>query len=80
MLSVVTIITNAGLGQGAGAMQWPAQNLVIIPMTVATVIAAIFIGKPWVQAVPSSHVWTAPFPVGLEPGPGQCIRYAALAR
>ena len=24
--------------------------------------------KPWVQAVPSSHVWTAPLPVGLEPG------------
>ena len=51
ILSVVTIITNAGLGQGGSAMQWPAQNLVIVPMTVATAIAAIFIRRPWVQAV-----------------------------
>jgi hypothetical protein len=51
ILSVVTIITNAGLGQGRSAMQWAAQNLVIVPMTVATAIAAIFIGKPSVQAV-----------------------------
>lgn len=51
ILSVVTIITNAGLGQGGGAMQWPAQNLVIIPMTVATATAAIFSTKPSVQAV-----------------------------
>jgi len=51
ILSVVTIITNAGLGQGGSAMQWAAQNLVIVPMTVATAIAAIFIGKPSVQAV-----------------------------
>jgi hypothetical protein len=50
ILSVATIITNAGLGQGGSAMQWPAQNFVIIPMTVATAIAAIFIRKPWVQA------------------------------
>src|SRR5262249_36479693 len=49
-LSVVTIITNARLGQGGSAVQWPAQNLVIIPMTIATGIAAIFIRKPWVQA------------------------------
>lgn len=50
VLSMVTIITNAGLGQGSGAVQWPAQNFVIIPMTVATGIAAIFITRPWVQA------------------------------
>ena len=50
VLSVVTIITNAGLGQGGSAMQWPAQNLVIVPMTVATAIAAIFVRRPWVQA------------------------------
>ena len=50
VLSVVTIITNAGLGQGGSAVQWPAQNMVIVPMAVATGIAAIFIGKPWVQA------------------------------
>jgi hypothetical protein len=49
ILSVATIVTNAGLGQGGSAVQWPAQNIVIIPMTVATGIAAIFIGKPWVQ-------------------------------
>ena len=51
VLSVVTVITNAGLGQGGSAVQWPAQNVVIAPMTVATGIAAIFIRKPWVQAV-----------------------------
>jgi len=50
ILSVVTIITNAGLGQGGSAAQWPAQNSVIVPMTVATAIAAIFIRKLWVQA------------------------------
>lgn len=49
LLSVVTVITNAGLGQGGSALQWPAQNFVIIPMTVATAVAAIFIRKPWVQ-------------------------------
>jgi hypothetical protein len=51
LLSVMTIITNAGLGQGGSAVQWPAQNLVIIPMTVATGIAVIFIRKRSVQAV-----------------------------
>src|SRR5262245_10672696 len=50
VLSVVTIITNAGLGQSGGAVQWSAQNIVIVPMTVATGIAAIFIRRPWVQA------------------------------
>ena len=49
VLSVVTIITNAGLGQGSGAAQWPAQNTVIVPMAVTTGIAAIFIRKSWVQ-------------------------------
>lgn len=51
VLSVVTIITNAGLGQGGTAVQWPAQNMVIVPMTVATGLAAIFIQKKWLQAV-----------------------------
>ena len=50
LLSVVTIITNAGLGQGGSAVQWPAQNMVIVPMTVATGLAAIFIRRPLVQA------------------------------
>src|SRR5262249_19561343 len=49
VLSMVTIITNAGLGQGGSAVQWPTQNLVIVPMTVATGIAAIFVRRPWVQ-------------------------------
>ena len=51
VLSVVTVITNAGLGQGGSAVQWPAQNRVIAPMTVVTGIAAIFIRTRWVQAV-----------------------------
>ena len=50
LLSVVTIITNAGLGQSGTAVQWPAQNMVIIPMTVATGLAAIFIRQSWIQA------------------------------
>ena len=50
ILSVMTIITNAGLGQGDSAIQWPAQNVVIIPMTIATGIAAIFIRNLRVQA------------------------------
>jgi hypothetical protein len=49
ILSVVTIITNAGLGHGGSAAQWPAQNTVIVPMAIATVLAAIFIRNPWVQ-------------------------------
>jgi len=51
ILLVVTIITNAGLGPGGSAAQWPAQNSVIVPMAVATAGAAIFIRKSWVQAV-----------------------------
>ena len=51
VLYVVTVVTNAGLGQGGSSVQWPVQNLVIIPMTIATGIAAIFIRKTWVQAV-----------------------------
>ena len=47
---MVTIITNAGLGPGGSAVQWPAQNMVIVPMAVMTAIAATFIRKPWVQA------------------------------
>ena len=51
ILAVVTVYVNAALGQGGSAAQWPAQNLVIAPMAVATVIAAIFIKRPWVQAL-----------------------------
>lgn len=51
VLSVVTIVTNAGFGQGGSAVQWPAQNTVIVPMAVATGVAAIFIRTRWVQAI-----------------------------
>ena len=50
VLSVVTIMTNAGLGQGGSAVQWPAQNTVLVPMAVATGVAAIFIHQRWIQA------------------------------
>jgi hypothetical protein len=50
MLSVITIITNAR-GQTGSAVQWPAQNKVIVPMAVATGIAALFIKNRWVQLV-----------------------------
>ncbi len=49
ILGAVTVATNAVLGQAAGASQWPAQNLVIAPMTIATAVAAIFINTRWVQ-------------------------------
>ena len=51
ILGVVTVLTNAMLGQTADASQWPAQNLVIVPMTLATGVAAIFIKRPWVQGL-----------------------------
>lgn len=50
-LSVATAITNAMLGQGASASQWPAQNLVIVPMALATCGAAIFIRRRWIQVL-----------------------------
>jgi hypothetical protein len=46
---VVTVVANAVLGQAAGASQWSAQNIVIVPMTLATGVAAIFINSNWVQ-------------------------------
>ena len=49
VLSWVTVATNAVLGQANGISQWPAQNIVIVPMAVATSVAAIFIKRPWVQ-------------------------------
>ena len=51
ILGVVTVVTNARLGQAAGASQWPVQNLVIAPMTIATGVAAIFIRSRWVQTL-----------------------------
>jgi len=51
ILAWVTVFTNAVLGQVNGITQWPQQNLVIVPMAVATVVAAIFIRNAWVQSV-----------------------------
>ena len=51
VLLVVTIITNGALGQGDSAAQWPAQNKVIVPMAIATGLAAIFIRARWVQGL-----------------------------
>lgn len=51
ILSWVTVLTNAMLGQASGASQWPVQNLVIVPMAVATGVAAIFIRNPRVQGI-----------------------------
>ena len=39
------------LGETAGASQWPAQNIVVAPMTIATAVAAIFINSRWVQTL-----------------------------
>lgn len=46
---MVTVVVNAMLGQTADAAQWQAQNIVIVPMTLATGVAAIFIKRAWVQ-------------------------------
>jgi hypothetical protein len=51
ILGVVTVVTNAMFGETSGASQWPAQNFVIVPMTLATGLAAIFIKRPWVQSL-----------------------------
>lgn len=51
ILGVITVVTNAMLGQTADASQWPAQNIVIVPMTLATGVAAVFIEQPWVQSL-----------------------------
>jgi hypothetical protein len=49
VVSLVTIYTNSQLSQGGTSVQWSTQNMVIVPMTIATTVAAVFIGKPWVQ-------------------------------
>jgi hypothetical protein len=58
LLSLVTVVTNAMLGQGGSASQWPAQNIVIVPMTLATGVAAIFIRQSWVQ------IWALAIQIG----------------
>ncbi|MEO7251389.1 MAG: hypothetical protein ABIW30_02135 [Arenimonas sp.] len=49
ILSWVTVGVNAVLGQVNGIAQWSAQNSVIVPMAVATSLAAFFIRLAWVQ-------------------------------
>jgi hypothetical protein len=50
-LSWVSVAVNAALGQANGALQWSAQNMVIIPMALATSMAAIFIKQTWIQCL-----------------------------
>jgi hypothetical protein len=50
ILSWATVAVNAVLGHAYGITQWPAQNVVIVPMALATSVAAIFIKRPWVQS------------------------------
>jgi hypothetical protein len=48
-LSWVTVAVNALLGQANGISLWSAQNIVVVPMAVATSVAAIFIKQAWIQ-------------------------------
>jgi hypothetical protein len=49
ILSRVTAAVNAALGEVNGILQWSVQNFVIVPMAVATSVAAIFIKQAWIQ-------------------------------
>ena len=49
VLSWVTVGVNALLGEANSISQWPEQNIVIVPMALATMLAAIFIARPWIQ-------------------------------
>ena len=51
ILSWITAAANALIGQANGISQWPEQNIAIVPMALATTIAAIFIKRPWVQGL-----------------------------
>ena len=51
VLSWITVGVNAVLGQANGIAQWSAQNTVIVPMALATSLAAIFIRVAWVQCL-----------------------------
>lgn len=50
-LSWVTVAANAVLGQAHGILQWSGQNMVIVPMALATSVAAIFIKQTWIQCL-----------------------------
>ena len=49
ILSWVTVGVNAFLGETNSISQWPEQNIVIVPMALATTLAAIFIERSWIQ-------------------------------
>ena len=51
ILSWVTVVVNAVLGQANNISQWSGQNVVIAPMALATSVAAICIKRPWVQCL-----------------------------
>ena len=51
ILSALTVVTNAMLGQANGISQWIQQNAAIAPMTLATVVAAILIKRSWIQSL-----------------------------
>jgi len=51
ILSWVTAVVNAVLGEANGISQWPAQNVVIVPMALATGAAAIFVDRFSVQSL-----------------------------
>lgn len=47
LVTLITVATNAFFNSGHG--NWATQNLAVIPMTVGTVAAAIFVSVAWVQ-------------------------------
>jgi hypothetical protein len=49
ILSWVTAGVNAFLGEANSISQWPEQNVVIVPMALATTLAAVFIERSWIQ-------------------------------
>lgn len=51
LLAAVTVVSNIVLGQRPGAEEYPAQNITVLPMTVAAGLAAIFVRRRAVQVV-----------------------------
>ncbi len=51
LLSWVTVAVNAVLGQANGISQWSSQNAVIVPMALATSVAAVFIRQTGIQCL-----------------------------
>ncbi|HWE46122.1 MAG TPA: hypothetical protein VG407_08835 [Caulobacteraceae bacterium] len=48
-LCVAAIAVNTLLGAAVGVGQWVEQNVAIIPMLAAAILAAIFVRKTWLQ-------------------------------